>query len=196
MDLSIVTPPASEPVSTSEAKAHCRIDISTDDSLVGYLISSARRFCENYCQRGFINQTWKLSYDISDFDPCTRVIRLPFGTVQSITNIKTYDSENNPTTLDTSYYRLSHDRIVLNDGYEWPALDRMHDSMEITYVVGYGSSASNVPQDIRQAILMTIAHQYENREAVIDPISPNDKQSIMLPMGVAALLVPYRIFAV
>lgn len=196
MDLSIVTPPASEPVTLAEAKLHCRIDIDDDDSLVTYLISSARRFCENYCQRAFINQTWRLSYDLSEFDACKRMIHLPYGTVQSITSIKSYDSENNPTTLSTSNYRLSHDRVVLNDGYEWPTLDRMHDSLEIVYVLGYGATAAYVPQDIRQAILMTIAHQYENREAVIDPIAPNDKQSIMLPMGVASLLTPYRIFAI
>jgi len=47
------------------------------------------------------------------------------------------------------------------------------------FTCGYGSAASDVPADIRQAALLIVGHLYENREAVIDT-----NGYTMLPMGV------------
>lgn len=56
--LTLVTPPAAEPVSIAEAKAHSRIFTDLDDSLLAGYISAARMKCENNCQRAFLTQTW------------------------------------------------------------------------------------------------------------------------------------------
>lgn len=193
--LSLITPPAIEPVTLSEAKLHCRIDLDADNNLVSSLISAARSHCENYCHRALINQTWMISYDAEEF-PTDTTIFLPYGKIQSIDSIKTYDLENVATTFDSASYRLTNrGHIALNESYDWPTGDRSIDSVEIRYVVGYGSLAADVPQAIRQAILMTVAHFYENREASGDPVA-GDQTGNLLPLGVPALLSPYKIYAI
>ena len=60
MRLKLITPPAVEPITATEAKLHARIDISDDNSLVGDLITTAREYCEGVNGHAFITQTWEL----------------------------------------------------------------------------------------------------------------------------------------
>ena len=61
--LTLVTAPASEPVSLTEAKAHLRLDSADDDSLITALIRSARETAEAHMRRALVSQTWRLSLD-------------------------------------------------------------------------------------------------------------------------------------
>jgi len=81
MSLTIVTPPAEEPVTLTEAKNHLRVDLSDDDSLISALIVAAREHAEAITRRAFITQTLKLSLDafpattvrsMSPCRPCSR----------------------------------------------------------------------------------------------------------------------------
>lgn len=58
-----VTPPAIEPVTLDEAKAHLRVDINAEDSLITRLISDAREWVERFLRRSLITQTWALYLD-------------------------------------------------------------------------------------------------------------------------------------
>ena len=42
MALKLITAPAAEPVSTSEAKSHLRVDTTADDTYIGTLMTVAR----------------------------------------------------------------------------------------------------------------------------------------------------------
>jgi len=55
----VVTPPADEPVSLADVRAHLRIDDddTSQDALLNLLISSARRYAELYTGRSFMTQT-------------------------------------------------------------------------------------------------------------------------------------------
>jgi uncharacterized phiE125 gp8 family phage protein len=193
MQIVLTTQPAVEPVSAAEAKAHCRVDITTDDTLISSLITAARRQCERYCDIGFVYQTYTITYDLNESPTQSRFIKLPKGNVQSITSIKTYGTDNVASTFSDTNYRVSNNRVVLNDNSNWPALSREFDVLEIIYTVGFGASASNVPQEIKQAILMLVAHWYENREASADP-SMNKSGLELIPISVTALLMPYKVF--
>ena len=63
MGLQLVTPPAAEPVSLSEAKEHSRITGTDEDDLITTFIEAAREYCEEYQNRAYITQTWDLSLD-------------------------------------------------------------------------------------------------------------------------------------
>ena len=60
MPLRVVTPPASEPVTLAEAKAHLRLEESVDDVLVQGLITAARQYIEKICWRAALTQTLEL----------------------------------------------------------------------------------------------------------------------------------------
>ena len=99
MSIEISTPPASEPVSLVEAKAHILVDASTDDTLISTLITTARIYAENYTRRAFITQTIKARYDY--FQSWFELEKAPLISVSSITYI---DTTGSTQTLATDQY--------------------------------------------------------------------------------------------
>lgn len=201
--IALVTPPASEPITLSEAKAWAKIDGSDDDAQVTALISAARMAAEEYLRRSLVTQTWKLTLDLC----CARDVwwdgviegpisalhgglpnslPLPKGPAQSITSVVTYDLSNAATTYGASNYRVdaSGDRLVLNYGAIWPSNMRPQSAIEITYVAGYGAPSS-VPQPIKSGMLIHVASLYEQRG--------NCEDAMDIPPGAKMLYGNYRI---
>ena len=59
----LITPPAIEPVSLTEAMQHLRLDGQYDADYVQALITAARTTLEQYCWSAFITQTWQYWWD-------------------------------------------------------------------------------------------------------------------------------------
>ena len=85
--------------------------------------------------------------------------------------IKYYGTDN------TAYYMAGSDlfldtksepgRICLAYGKSWPSMSlREYNGVCVTYIGGYGTDTALVPSKVKQAILLLIAHWYENRETV------------------------------
>ena len=192
MALKLITAPAAEPVSASEAKAHLRVDTTADDTYIGTLITVARQNVESHLRRSLINQTWEVVLDAFP----AGVIRLPKPPLASVTSIKYTDDEGNESTYSSANYVVDTDtepgRVVLKSGQTWPAVTlAAANGVRVRYVAGYGAAGSNVPQAIRQAILLVIGSLYENRE---DVLVAQGVSIGVLPFGVVALLAPYRIY--
>ncbi len=64
--------------------------------------------------------------------------------------------------------------------------------MTVRYRAGYPASdgSSTVPAPIRHAILLMVGHLYGSRDAVTTTAA----QPAELPLGVQALLAPYRVW--
>lgn len=162
MTLRLITGPATEPVSSTEAKLHLKVDGSTDDTLIAALITAARLLCESYQGRGYITQTWELTLDAFPASP----FELPVAPLASVTSIKYKDKDGNETTLAASDYVLDTSaepgRVALADGSSWPSVSLYPvGGVKIRYVVG-GASA---PANVKQAILLTVGDWYEDRQA-------------------------------
>lgn len=186
----IKTAPASEPVSLTEAKAHLRQDGSDNDTYITTLITTARRYCENYCNRKFIDQVWYEYYD-----KLVEPLRLSLNPVDSIVAIKYYDTDDTEQTLSSSYYTLDNKGDVgyIHEavGYDFPNYSTdVINPVEVEYKTGYGTSSSDVPEDIRHAILFMISYFYENREGQSTMASYYE---IPPPKAVKYLLNNYRI---
>ena len=63
MPLTLVTPPAEEPVSLTEAKLHLRVDFAEDDALITALITAARQAAETITGRQLVTARWKMTLD-------------------------------------------------------------------------------------------------------------------------------------
>lgn len=181
------TAPASEPITRAEAKNHLRVDFTDDDTLIDVLIEAARVHAENYTARRLINQTWTLTFpEFSD------VMLLPGSPLSSITSVSYLDSNQASQTLSSAIYEADTTRdpgaLRRKRDQSFPTTYPVWNAVVVTYVTGYGASASDVPAAIRQAMLMHIGHMYENRESSID------KTISMVPMGWESLLAPYRIW--
>jgi hypothetical protein len=59
--LTLVTPPAGEPVSIATLKNHARVTVAVDDGMLGGYITAARQYAESYTNRAFLTQTWRLA---------------------------------------------------------------------------------------------------------------------------------------
>lgn len=114
----------------------------------------------------------------------TGVIDLPLPPLQSITSVNYYDFSGTLQTVDPSYYNTSlqfSPRIQPQYSKVWPISRPTIDSVQITFVAGYGSQQTNIPVNVQQAMKLHIAHLYENREAVMAG------QMVEVPMAVEAL---------
>ena len=72
----------SELITVDLAKSYLRVDVTTDDTLIGEMISQARLWCENYISRDIVAKT--RSYYLSRTDG---VIDIPFAPVASIESV-------------------------------------------------------------------------------------------------------------
>lgn len=186
--LKLITAPASEPVDVTAAKLAARIDIDDDDTLVEAYIQTAREWCEQYQkERAYFTQTWELSYDRYPVFP----IEIPKYPVQSITSIKYFVEDGTSTgaenTWASSNYFVDLDsipaRISLSEVGNLPIDDLVPlGGFKIRFVAGE-SSVDDIPETIKTAIKLTVAHLYENREAVLTGTIASE-----LPFGVKALL--------
>lgn len=180
----LVTAPASEPVTLTEAKAHLRIEHDLDDTYITALIKAARLHAELHCWRGFITQTWEVT--LEEFPDCA--VTLPKGKLASITSVKYVDADGAEQTLDAAVYDYDTDsepgRLLLAYGESWPSARTQWDAVRIRYVVG----AATAPEDVKQAILLLVSQMYEHRTPeVTGPIISSVK------FAVDALLGPHRL---
>lgn len=186
----VQTPPAEEPVSLNEAKAHMRIVVNDEDALINRLIATARRQCERVARRAFVTRTLEAMLD--DW-PADEVIELPYPPLASVTSIKYMDTGGTEHTVSASDYIVdAHSqpgRVTPKFGVHWPSVTLQPlAAIVVRYVAGFGA-ASAVPDEYKQAVLLMTAHLYENREAVIVQQGITARE---IPMAVDALLLADR----
>jgi len=181
-----------DPVTLNEAKRHVNVEFNRDDNLITALITAAREHAEEYTGRAFNTQTWTLELDAW---PADGVIRLARSPTISVSTVKYYNSAGVQTTLvsGTDYQEaLTSEpaRITIEPGMTWPTVETGRlNAVEVIYVAGYGALASDVPQAIRQAMLLAIAAWYEHREELTDLALRR------LPFGARALLWQKRLLS-
>jgi uncharacterized phiE125 gp8 family phage protein len=185
-NLAITAVPATEPISTVEAKKHLRVDFSEDDAYIAALITAARRYCEKVQGRAYITQT--ATYSLDDIPGVGNEITLPVKPIISIDSITIAQKDTTAITIDANFYDtdLQGGKIVLNDDFttEYDAdLLPLYNAFVITLKAGYGATAADVPAEIKHAMFLIIGHWYEHREDASD-----GKEVKQIPLAAAALL--------
>lgn len=163
--------PVSEPVTLTEAKLYLRVDGSGEDAVINRLIASARKAAEKYMRRSLITQSWKITYD--DYAPSE--IQLPRGPIQNISSVKIIGRDASETVISASKY-------YLNSGREKLVIDTalLGHIVEVIYVAGFGEH-NDIPDDIKQGMLIHIAKLYDSRSS-----------DISMPISVRSLYDTYR----
>ena len=172
---------------TADAKEFLKVDTTADDTLIDNLIKAATQSCEEYTNQYFMD-TLVTQYS----DNWLEVYRLYKSPVSSITHIKYYDSNDSLQTLASANYILDDAskpaRIGLAVDATLPTLADRINAVEVKYTVGYGTASTDVPEAIRQAVLITIGNFYENRQSVI-----TGRTATELPLSSQYLLNQYKI---
>lgn len=171
--LALVTPPAAEPVSLTEAKLHCKVDGSAEDTLFTAWIAAARMAVESYTNRALLTQTWRVTYDAF---PCAgkwlELPKPPFGTLSKI-QARAADGTYADATLgdfDVLAPAGPHAMpasIGPKPDKAWPVPEWTGaGSARFEFTAGYGAAGSE-PAMLKAAILLLVADMYTNREAQI-----------------------------
>ena len=171
MSLSLLIPPASEPVSLDALKAHLRVDTTTEDTLIASLGVAARQTIEARLGIAFINQRWRLALT----PPLGQCVDLPIGPVSGIDELTDSSGIVAPTLYLAKLGR--HGQVTLGAGIEG--------NVSIEFTVGYADAAS-VPEDLKLAVKILTAHYFENREAA------GTDRFFAPPQGLETLLNPWR----
>jgi len=210
--LKLVTAPLKEPLSLAEVKLDRGIDLAdaTFNTSLELLISAARRWVEHFTHRHLIEQTWDLLLPkgFPWLEGChylqdpheIRIPRAPLKATGGITHVKYLDSNGAQQTFAAGAAgyivgaRSEPALIAPAFGISWPSTRDHIDvngnyPVEVRFIAGYGSQATDVPEDLRKAMLLLIGHWHENREAVDPGIGG---QLDPIPMGLEAILWQYR----
>jgi uncharacterized phiE125 gp8 family phage protein len=174
------SPPAMEPVSLAEAKAHLRVTHNDDDAYISTLIKTARQSIEAQTGLGLISQGWSVFLD--DW-PEKGIIELPLAPVLDIADIKVHGEDDTFAITDPSHYyedKVSRPaRIILRGSRSWVAPGRVANGIEILLTIGFTS----VPEPLREAVLQLVGHWHERR---------GDEAVDEKPFRIAQLIQPYR----
>jgi len=150
-----------EPVTLTEAKNFCKIDISTDDDLINILITAARQMCEAYTGVGFVEHDIVAVLNNSNGD-----IYIPYGPMIAINSV--VNDQGTTLVLDTDY---------TIGGNEFKRLRTPHaNNITIDYTTGY----TTLPDVLKTAVLNQVYYLYDNRSVGTDDISPIAKTLLNL----------------
>ena len=183
----VITPASTYPVSLTEAKSHLKVDTTADDTYITSIIKAATQLSEEYTNRYFIDTV--TDQTCSDFAQLQTLFK---SKVSAVAHVKYYDNDNSLQTLSATIYdtQLQYEpsQIQLAENQSFPSITKRNDAVVARYTVGYGSSASDVPEIIKQAILLTIGNFYQNRNSVVI-----GRIATELPMNVKWLLDTYKV---
>ena len=178
------------PVTLDVTRMHLRNeDLRFDDEYLSGIIRAAAAIVERQYGMAMLTQT------IEEYHrgfPCASdaPLLLRIAPLLTVTSIQYLDGAGDTQTWDPDSWAYGHYNqtafIVPKTGYDWPTgLSVQPNAVTITYQAGFGPKASNVPADIRAALLLMIGAMYENRE---------DAPST-LPLASQNLLHPYYRFS-
>jgi uncharacterized phiE125 gp8 family phage protein len=186
--LELLEAPATTPVSLAEVRRQLRIEHEDDDLLLVRLINVAVAYTDVKGALGhaMISQKWGQWVTSTP----EQAVKLTLGPVISVDAVKYYDTDGNLQTDTLSNYEIYGTQFAKTIGpkesFNWPVAEDRSDAIRIEYTIGYGTSASDVPDTLRHAMMMLIGHWYENRETtMMDELSN-------IPYGFDALMDMHR----
>ncbi len=206
--LRIVTPATYELIDVPTAMDHCRVDGNDDGRLMELYIGSAREWAEGWLGRALVRQTY--AWTVSDVTaapvpatrfaptpspgtllvpslaqpwPPRRPLEIPRAPVVEVTSVTLGGFGLETTTAAETDYELDLDsepgRILVNTSFATAKADRL----TVNFVAGYEAPA-DVPKPIRHAVLLLVAHLWENR----------GDASGEMPTAAQALMGHYRLW--
>lgn len=184
MTLFLTEPPLGVPVTLAGAKAHMRVETDDEDALIGELVAAAAAHLESAAGLALMTQKWRLCLDAWPRHGPLLIGRSPVTTLDRVT---LYDATGGAEQLDPAGAVL--------DGHACPA--RLHlpaapapgramNGIEVDFTAGFGDAAADVPDVLRQAILLHVAHMYAFRGAAEAAGRPAD-----VPAGYDRLIAPF-----
>lgn len=196
-------------------KTHLRVTHSSEDAYLATMETAARRMVERYLSVRLITRQivqWMdcfpgnggNSYAIGAAAPLYPVRYGNVGTfrwfeliIRPTVNVTAFEYITPADTTETfpsNFYIVDasdpdqYARVILSENNIWPVDLRSAKAIKVTYDVGYGPAAANVPPDLVHAVMLVAAALWSNRGDNLDP----GTDILHLP-AVKAILDPFRV---
>ncbi len=182
MSLTLLSPPAEEPVTLAELKAHVRLSGDDEDANLAGALVAAVRAIEARGGLAMMPQQWRMSLDA----PPEETLFLPRSPVAAIDAVTVIDAGGAPQPVSPSLYDAVYGAGGrIRPAGPWPAPGPAVGGVRIDFTAGY-ENADAVPAPLKQAVKMLAAYFLETREAA------GETRIYALPQGIDALIAPFR----
>jgi uncharacterized phiE125 gp8 family phage protein len=196
-----VVPIGGEAIDLATAKAAQRIEDDSEDALLSGFLRAAvgmveRRTGKNLTQKVVTQEVNGFAAGHRGQAGCGRypyyggeAIPLFKGPVSEVLGV-VYD-DGDGVEQDLASFRLvegANARLLPAFNERWPATAFGPGTVRVTYVAGY--DPTELPPELVQAAILLFGHYNANREAVV--AGAGSAAAIELPLGVEALIAPYR----
>ena len=180
----LLTPPAAEPLSLAEAKAFLRVETADEDPLIAAFISAARLHVETQTGLALVTQSWRM---VLDCWPANGRLAVRPAPLQVLTAARVFDFDGEARAIDIQAFVPDVSTSMLSFiPWALPMPTRIAAGIALDFTTGFGDAASDVPEPLRQAIRLLVAHWHENRAIV------GGAEAAPVPANAAALVAPYR----
>lgn len=184
MRTELKTAPAGYPITLAQVKEIAFVNTDKHDSNITALIPAVVSFVERYTQLKLVNQSWYIYYDLPELQ---NVMNLATFNCSAITELLTYDNDNDSSVVTSSDYRLSGDnKLIFNSSVSFSGTYRNFDSMRAEVVAGYGADESAIPYQLKSALAEIVYHWVQNSK----PASKDKYYEI--PISAQVKLKQYR----
>lgn len=153
------TEPATSAVTTATAKAHLRVEHSDDDTEIANIVEAATRYVERVTSRQLITATY--TWTLKRFPESGMPLVFPVAPLASITSVTYIDVNGTAgqTLSEGTEYAVMLSQDEFSEAWEkyeqtWPATRYEPNAISIVFNAGYGSNPGDVPEDLRQAVLI------------------------------------------
>jgi uncharacterized phiE125 gp8 family phage protein len=176
---SLVSSATGTVIDLEEIKRHLRIPIgfTHDDDYLESLRDVAINWVEEYTNRKLAYQRWKVHLDNWPSGDCITIPYAPLSSAPT-TAVRYTDSDSSTVTFSSSQWELDTDsipgRLCLKYNEDWPTATLWNvNPITVEFRCGHGNSSSDIPVEIRQAMLLVIGDLYENRENTLLGVVPH-----------------------
>lgn len=203
MGLNILQAPSCDPIRLVEAKAYLRVTEDHDDELITRLIPTVTQAIEGYTGRSLIKQNWRFTINAGY---CASLSDSRYISGEASRGVKGIELPRSPFIAlsqtpklvdgygerDIRDYRLdTAGRIAkLHFGQYLSTTVNSQAKIQIDFSAGFGEEPEDVPEPIRQAILIMMADLYDNR---LGGVNDNAGLPVVLNDTVLQLVKPYRV---
>lgn len=169
MGISVITPPAVEPITIlglngeSGLKKHVNeaLDVTDSDGLLTAYCTVAWDYAENYTWRSLITRSLRLTLPYWR----TRVV-LPRPKILTVASVEYYDENEALQTLPAADWRIDLNEAVAElHILDFPATFDRLDAVRINYTSGYGTTAAAFPPCLLHAVRLLVGSSFSVRES-------------------------------
>jgi uncharacterized phiE125 gp8 family phage protein len=181
--MTIETVPGAVPL--AEARVYLRSAAGADDALIARTIAAASAACEAYTGVALVTRERVAVLTITGAWQ-----RLPGAPVRAITLVEGLPAEGSAFAFPVGAYAVDIDGSAASGGDGWVRVTQPGAAgrMRVTYHVGFAGAAEQVPDALRQGIMMLAARLLRERDAD----AGRDGSAVAVPGSVEALWRAWR----